>query len=63
MIRQVKATIVLREAAIGGEVVRISREAFNSPFKVEAWIIKPMGQAGILSGSQARAFPSEQCAT
>jgi hypothetical protein len=38
------------KASIGGEVVKIGQETFHSLLEVESWVIKHVGESGILEG-------------
>ncbi len=49
-IARLELTLVQVKASIGGEVVKIGQDTFHSPLEVESWVIKYVGESGILEG-------------
>jgi hypothetical protein len=50
VIASLELTIMLAKASIGGEVVKIGQDMFQLPSEVENWVIKYVGESGILEG-------------
>jgi hypothetical protein len=49
-IARLELTLMQVKVSIGGEVVKIGQETFHSPLEVENWVIKHVGELGILEG-------------